>query len=332
MPLCCCIACGSIDLSSYPVLDKSLQWKAVISHASILSEHHYFVRQIPAYKNFKIVPYNTPNYPFESRVNLAFRKNHSLIPVLTISNAEDVRGIIVNNKIHVFYTQLIQGEVFKVVMRMLVLAIAKIKSTLISTMVAKPNFENIIKLTSNDSVVLDGGQKQQNMQKNWVPFIGKDGKVLISYSIAPTHIVLTCRYNGTCRTLHETANDQVWQRLYQENKNILRFSGGTPCVRALSRMLCIGHFHTPRGRYYHFFYEVAPAAPYAILCASRTFRFDIPNTSFHVCPDLDESIQMATGMIERSNKLIVSFGIGDCAIAEEVFDTKNVLASLVGRC
>jgi hypothetical protein len=113
--------------------------------------------------------------------------------------------------------------------------------------------------------------KLRKWEKNWAPFV-HNGVLYFSYYLAPEHIVLRCEpRTGVCRTAFTSKAPHVWRRLLDYIVEGPRLS--TPPLLVDGRYLCVGHFRTANTVYLHFFYEMQAQPPFAILRASKSFRF-----------------------------------------------------------
>ena len=133
--------------------------------------------------------------------------------------------------------------------------------------------------------------------------------------------------------------------------------GGTPCLRLLGSLVCLGHFRTRlrglfhRSTYFHFFYALQPAPPYAVTNVSRPFRFarlregEAQRSLARPVPAdeeegfRNEAVQFAAGMVPIGggqseappSHLRVTYGIGDCISASRDVAMSDVAALLSGR-
>lgn len=89
------------------------------------------------------------------------------------------------------------------------------------------------------------------VEKNWIPFLSEDGRVLVSYSLQP-HLVLRCgAVSGRCSVLHNTST-RLWQQrlsdfrglrlLHRNPASPSEVRGGTTCVALLERSVCTAHW------------------------------------------------------------------------------------------
>jgi hypothetical protein len=150
--------------------------------------------------------------------------------------------------------------------------------------------------------------------KNWSPFVFND-VLFVSYSLCP-HVVLQCDVaSGKCAKAYETNLNGCNSKL----------RGGTPPVR-VSEDLMVGVAHVAvvsHKQYLHALYLQSSRPPFQLLAVSDLFHFGKPR-------NLEELIQFATGVwFDGCNKLVVSYGVGDCVarsaviLLSDIFISKN---------
>ena len=127
------------------------------------------------------------------------------------------------------------------------------------------------------------GETPERKEKNWAPFVHR-GQALFSYALYPQHVVLACSLqNGQCMRKHTTPSEAVFRRRtideWDKNPGLLSTArlSAPPLLlpaRASRRTMMLGVGHSSASSiYYHFLYEMQTKPPFAILRASRPFRF-----------------------------------------------------------
>lgn len=158
-------------------------------------------------------------------------------------------------------------------------------------------------------------------QKNWNPFVC-DNKVLFVSSIAPHRIVAVNLDTGRGTLLHDNATE-VFREL--ETENDLR--GGAGYVRCADRYLGVCRAALKQepalntNEYMLVAYAFSAAPPFAVTGRSEPFllgQFDGRRTP----------IQMATGMAELKDDLLIAFGENDCELKLARVPQERVLSAI----
>ncbi len=205
------------------------------------------------------------------------------------------------------------------------------------------------------------GMPIRSWEKNWVPF-SHDGRLYVQYSLAPEHVVLACDLaSGNCTREHATDTTTLWARVTDYTFGASRSRGprlSAPPLLVQGRLISVGHVNSVHHVYVHFFFEMEPQPPFALLRVSRLFRFFSssrsdrtpgPATS-HTADVMDTAeshlgkrtvasiarqryhpVQYVAGMHLKEERVVLTYGVADGGPMSTSISTQKIFEMLEDR-
>jgi hypothetical protein len=150
------------------------------------------------------------------------------------------------------------------------------------------------------------------------------GERLFSYRLTPDHLVIRCDVLGarTCALAHNSSSPAVWAA---HRADWILNSSPPPRLTSATidvdgALIGVGHYRTTHAVYFHFLYELEPAPPFAVVRASRPFRFrSLPLRRGAKGPlqrpDRSrgpQEVQFASGLYHAKahGRLVITYGVG----------------------
>ena len=174
------------------------------------------------------------------------------------------------------------------------------------------------------------GLKQAAWEKNWAPFRYGE-RVLLSYQLAPRHMVLACEWsNGRCTLAHNASSQGVFDA--RKDSAVLgarirpRLTSPAVLVRGVN--VGVGHYRLVDSTYLHFFFSFASEPPFEVLQASQTFRL-----RSRARDSVRDGVQFVSGVYLQgeTEQLVMTYGVGDRVAYQTSLRVDEVFRMLTDR-
>lgn len=287
------------------------------------------------YMSFRVMlpePRSASHSDFGSRIGI-IELNHDLSPAGAprlldfrclfkeegiSANAEDARLIVVQDKLHLIYSDTVDANCEWGSWRCFV---AELDLTVDS-----------IQIVSSEPIKLFPGASPSRREKNWVPFV-YEGHLLLSYSIAPHRVFFYLHGNEACEEIFSSTPDVYWP--------LGELRGGTPAEQIdEDRYLAFFHSSCPLATTHsggktipHYFfgaYTFSSKPPFHLLALSPD---PIVGQNFYTSPDYEPywhpvRVVFPCGFLTEESHFWVFFGKQDHECWAVKMDKQGLLKSL----
>ena len=174
------------------------------------------------------------------------------------------------------------------------------------------------------------GHRQAAWEKNWAPFRYGE-RVLLSYQLAPRHMVLACEWsNGRCTLAHNASSQGVFDAHKDSAvlgaRNRPRLTSPAVLVRGVH--VGVGHYRLVDSTYLHFFFSFASEPPFEVLQASQTFRL-----RSRARDSVRDGVQFVSGLYlqDETEQLVMTYDVGERVAYQTSLRVDEVFRMLTDR-